>query len=249
MAPTFGPDGPTSSGLLARKALWPSIGWMLLCILASIAVSIGPVVAVKVLGGSDDTMYVVAICVSYPTLFGSMWWASRRISRKYGSGDMRRDYGWRRFHRSDIGWGLLAAFAALVAQGIIGTVLRSDDTKYQDAVFGSNHPSTLLLVTMGVATIVGAPLFEELMFRGAIMQAVFARFSEVPGLLLQGAIFALYHVVGAPDLIRLWYLTPLFVVGVIFGFAARRTGRLATSQIAHAAMNTVAFIGLIATLK
>jgi membrane protease YdiL (CAAX protease family) len=242
-------NAPRTDGGLAPKAIWPSIGWMLLCVLASVVGAIGPVVAVAVVGGSDDTVFVAAICVSYPILFGSMWWVSRRLSRTYGSGDMGRDYGWRRFHRSDIGWGLLAGFAALVAQGIIGQLLRPDNKTYEDAVFGSKHPSTLLLVTMGIATIVGAPLFEELMFRGAIMQSLLGRFSDVPALLLQGVIFALYHVVGAPNLISFWYLTPLFAVGIIFGFAARRTGRLATSQVAHAAMNTIAFLALISTVR
>ena len=50
-----------------------------------------------------------------------------------------------------------------------------------------------------------------------------------------------------------WFLqrfvvAPLFVVGIIFGAVAQRTGRMATSQIAHAVMNLIAFVALVATL-
>ncbi len=65
----------------------------------------------------------------------------------------------------------------------------------------------------------------------------------------ESAVFALYHIVGGdPSLVGLWYVLPLFVVGIIFGFAAHRTGRLATSQVAHASMNLLAFVALLASL-
>lgn len=220
---------------------------MLLAVLASIACAIPVVVAVALAGGGESGAGTAAVAVSYPVLFGAMWWFSRRLSRRYGTGDMGRDYGWRRFRRADIGWGVLAGFVALVAQGIVGSIFKPDDSGYRDAVVGK-HPSVLLLVLMGLATVVGAPLFEELMFRGPIMQSLLSRLGEWGGVVVQGVVFALYHVTGAPQLITLWYLTPLFVVGVIFGFAAHRTGRLATSQIAHATMNTLAYLALLASL-
>lgn len=249
---TWPPAGPADDARTGTRfsssAFWPSIGWLLLSIFAMIVVTVPAAIVVFALDGSDDTMYVAAICVSYPVLFGAMWWTSRRLSRVHGTGDMRRDFGWRTFHRSDIGWGLLAAFTALVAQGVIGSILRPDDESYRDAVFGGDRPSVTLLVAMGIATIIGAPIFEELLFRGPVMRSLLDRFGVNVALLLQGVVFSLYHVVPSPGLIELSYLTPLFAVGVIFGFAAQRTGRLATAQVAHAAMNAVAYLALVVTV-
>ncbi|CAB4899452.1 unannotated protein [freshwater metagenome] len=60
--------------------------------------------------------------------------------------------------------------------------------------------------------------------------------------------FALYHGVGKLTMITAWYLVPLFVVGVIFGVGAHRTGRTARFQVAHAAMSAMAFGALLVSL-
>ena len=60
--------------------------------------------------------------------------------------------------------------------------------------------------------------------------------------------FALYHVAGNPTMVTAWYLVPLFVVGVIFGVDAHRTGRMARFQVAHAAMSAMAFGALLVSL-
>jgi len=65
---------------------------------------------------------------------------------------------------------------------------------------------------------------------------------------LPGAVFALYHVVGNPTMITVRYLVPLFVVGVVFGVGAHRTGRMARFQVAHAAMSAMAFGALLVSL-
>ncbi|MSW90714.1 MAG: hypothetical protein F2812_03845 [Actinobacteria bacterium] len=49
-------------------------------------------------------------------------------------------------------------------------------------------------------------------------------------------------------MITAWYLVPLFVVGVIFGVGAHRTGRTARFQVAHAAMSAMAFGALLVSL-
>ena len=221
---------------------------MLVSMVAGIAAGVPPTVVALFLGAGQAGALTSFAVTFYPVMFGGFWLASRRLSRAYGTGDMRNDYGWMRIRWADLGWGLLAAAAAVVAQVLIGAVFRQPgDGEYRDAVFGKD-PSALLLVGMGLAIVIGAPLFEELMFRGPIMRSLIERFGTWPGLILQGAVFALYHVVGNPTMIRAWYLTPLFVVGIILGVAAHRTGRMATSQVAHAAMNAIAFGALLVSL-
>ena len=65
---------------------------------------------------------------------------------------------------------------------------------------------------------------------------------------MPGALFAHYHAVGNPTMITAWYFVPRFVVGVIFGVAAHRTGRVATFQVAHVAMSAMAFGALLVSL-
>lgn len=230
------------------RAFWPSIGWMLVSIVAGIAIALPFGVAATLLGDSESAVLTATVAVFYPVAFGGFWLASRRMSRKHGTGDMRADFGWRRFQAADIGWGVLAGIAAMLAQALVGLVFRAPgDDSYRDAVFGKD-PSTLMLVVMGLAVVIGAPLFEELLFRGPVMRSLVDRFGTWRGVVLQGAVFALYHIVGDPRMATAWYLAPLFVVGIIFGLAAQRTGRMATSQIAHAVMNTIAFVALVSTL-
>lgn len=230
-----------------RRAFWPTVGWMLVSMAAGLGVAIPPAVAVGVLAGEDAAVTATVIAF-YPVMFLGFWLAARKIATKYGQGDLRVDFGWRRFRAADIGWGLLAGLAALVAQVIVGALLpQPDDDRYREAVLGTN-PGVVMLVAMGLAIVIGAPLFEELLFRGPMMRSLIARFGTVPGLLLQGGVFSVYHVIGDPRLAGLWYLLPLFVVGVIFGMAAQHTGRLATSQIAHAFMNALAFAAMLLTL-
>ncbi len=230
-----------------RRAFWPTVGWMLVSMIAGLGVAIPPAVVAGVVAG-EDAAITASVIVFYPVMFLGFWLTARKIAGKYGHGDLRVDFGWRRFRAADIGWGVLAGFAALVAQIIVGALLpQPDDDRYRDAVLGAN-PGVVMLVAMGLAIVIGAPLFEELLFRGPMMRSLIARFGIVPGLLLQGAVFSVYHVLGDPRLAGLWYLLPLFVVGVTFGVAAQRTGRLATAQIAHAVMNALAFGAMLLTL-
>lgn len=241
------PWGSPAPATRMRNAFWPAMGLMVASIVAGIVAAL-PLGIVATILGDESTAITATVAVFYPVAFAGFWWSSRLLSRRFGTGDMRVDFGWRRFRKADLGWGALAGIGAVVAQGLVGLVFtRPADDSYREAVFGTD-PGVVMLVVMAFAVVIGAPLFEELLFRGPVMRSLVDRFGAVTGVILQGAVFALYHIVGDPRLATLWYLMPLFVVGVIFGAAAQRTGRMATSQVAHAVMNLIAFVALVATL-
>lgn len=77
---------------------------------------------------------------------------------------------------------------------------------------------------------IGAPLVEEFIYRGVILQALEARLNDAVALVLSGAFFAAIHLqpVEFPG---------LFVIGVVFGLCWQRTGRLACPILAHVAFN------------
>ena len=89
------------------------------------------------------------------------------------------------------------------------------------------------VVVLIVVVVVGAPLVEELVYRGLLQGAVGRRLRQWNGwlaLILVAALFALVHFspVEYPG---------LFLVGLVFGVCALRTGRLGMGILAHAAFN------------
>lgn len=98
---------------------------------------------------------------------------------------------------------------------------------------GASGAGTVLLV---VIVAIGAPLVEELTYRGLLQGAATRRFTQARGWLAVVAVAALFALV---------HFTPveypgLFLAGLIFGACALRTGRLGMSILAHVAFNATA---------
>lgn len=94
------------------------------------------------------------------------------------------------------------------------------------------------VAVLAVMTAVGAPVFEELFFRGALLGVLERRHRPRVALVIQAVVFALLHFqpVQTPALV---------VVGLVTGYAAQRTGSLVPAIAAHAGFNTVALASLL----
>jgi membrane protease YdiL (CAAX protease family) len=108
---------------------------------------------------------------------------------------------------------------------------------------GGSHGTDYAVIA--VATVVGAPFFEELFFRGVILRALARLFGNWggwvgPGLaiVVSGVLFGLAH---AESL----QLLGLGVFGVILGIVSYRTGRLGMNMVAHAAFNGLALTAVV----
>jgi membrane protease YdiL (CAAX protease family) len=93
-------------------------------------------------------------------------------------------------------------------------------------------------VAYAITFIVLAPLTEEPIYRGFILQAWLRRGMWV-GIVLSGFLFGLLHSQIAP-------LLPLTLWGIVLGLLAYRSGSVLSSIIAHASYNTVATLFVIA---
>jgi hypothetical protein len=101
-----------------------------------------------------------------------------------------------------------------------------------------------LLLVPAVLTIVGAPVIEELFFRGVLLRALLElcktrapALGVVVAIVIDGALFGLAHL-GSGDL---WAQLPgLAAVGVVLATLAVKTGRLGPSIATHAAFNALA---------
>jgi hypothetical protein len=103
-----------------------------------------------------------------------------------------------------------------------------------------------LLVVPAILTIVGAPVIEELFFRGVLLRAllVLCKTSSPAigvgvAVVLDGALFGLAHL-GSGDL---WVQLPgLAAVGIVLATLAVKTGRLGPSIATHASFNAAAVL-------
>ena len=105
-----------------------------------------------------------------------------------------------------------------------------------ELVLGSRDP--LALALLAFTAVVLAPLFEETIFRGALLPVLATRLGPLPGVLLSGLLFAMAH-------ISVGELAPLTVLGVGLGLVRLRSGRLWPSVLMHGLWNAVTFLNLL----
>ena len=105
-----------------------------------------------------------------------------------------------------------------------------------ELVLGSRDP--LALAMLALTAVVLAPLFEETIFRGALLPVLATRLGPLPGVLLSGLLFAMAH-------ISVGELAPLTVLGVGLGLVRLRSGRLWPSVLMHGLWNAVTFLNLL----
>ncbi len=93
---------------------------------------------------------------------------------------------------------------------------------------------------IAVFTVVGAPFFEELFFRGVLLRSLARLFGDIGGfvgpalaIIVSGVLFGLAH---AESL----QLLGLAVFGIILSLVSYRTGRLGMNMVAHATFNLMA---------
>ncbi|MGI8939804.1 MAG: CPBP family intramembrane glutamic endopeptidase [Iamia sp.] len=87
-------------------------------------------------------------------------------------------------------------------------------------------------------TVIGAPIVEELFFRGFTQRAAVARLGRPIGLVATAVLFGLTH-------FQLLQLPALIVFGLVLGLLADRTRRLGSSIVTHMAFNATTVVTLV----
>jgi membrane protease YdiL (CAAX protease family) len=161
------------------------------------------------------------------------------LGRRFGVGSPTRDYGFtlRPIDAVGVPIGiatqlLFVPLLYLPLQSAWPKTFESDDVekRARELWEGASGAGVVLLVLI---VAVGAPLVEELIYRGLLQGAVGRRLHHWRGwlaVILVAAMFALVHF--API-----EYPGLFLVGLILGACTLRTGRLGMSVLAHAAFN------------
>ncbi|MEY2580456.1 MAG: protease family protein [Ilumatobacteraceae bacterium] len=91
------------------------------------------------------------------------------------------------------------------------------------------------LIGLIVIVVIGAPIVEELMYRGLLQGALVRRLNDAVAVVVVAAFFAAIHF--------RWVEFPgLFLFGLILGVCALRTGRLGMGILAHMAFNATGLL-------
>ncbi len=149
--------------------------------------------------------------------------------------------GLRPFDRS-LWWLPLAAAAGAHVGIVVYTVILmlvggEGATPKQD--LNDLFQSRAILPLTGVATVMMAPLGEEIFFRGFVFAGLLRPLGLRAAMVLSGLLFGAFHVTGL-DTIGL--VIPFGVVGMLFAWVYYRTGSLWTSIATHLLFNLVSFV-------
>lgn len=246
-------DDSDSPGTKVRIPLWlPGVGLvfglLFASILALVAVSIQHQRAPSGLDPFTLVLDEIGLWVAFllAALYGS---------RKYGSGSLVKDFGLRVSFWPDIPLGL--AIGVICQLGVVpllylpfaagNPALTRSLSRPAQTLIGSGRQGGEIFVALVI--VIGAPIMEELFFRGLLLTSVrssFARMgartASVLAVVVSGLVFGLAH-------FEKLQFPGLVVVGIILGVLALRTRRLGMSIAAHMGFNLVAFISVVTSFR
>jgi membrane protease YdiL (CAAX protease family) len=164
-----------------------------------------------------------------PTLFELLflvpvWWFT--VHKYHVS---LRGLGFRNFKPSTLGLGLGLLFGIYIFNGVYGALLAQFGLQVQTDV----TPVLERLATpwpLIFATVIVAPLAEEVFFRGFVFGGLRARYDWRVAAAISAALFAAAH-------LELTFFIPAFLLGYLFAFLYHRSDSIWPGMILHALVN------------
>lgn len=236
---------PETKPLLARPSRnggieigTASLLWLLTWLVGNLIGSVIVTVAGETSGGTQPLWVNVVAAVSLwtPMLLG-LWYLSDRV----GSGNIARDFNLR-FQPIDI----IGIPLGVLSQLVLLRLLYWPLEQWWPDTFGREHVERSArnlsdtahgggYVVLVLVVVIGAPIVEELMYRGLLQGAFTRRLNDVVGVVIVAAWFALVH-------FRPVEYPGLFLFGLVLGTCALRTRRLGMSVLTHMAFNATGLI-------
>lgn len=169
----------------------------------------------------------------------AVWW-----SRRHGTSSLAADYGYRVGAWWDIPAGAALGLAAQYALVLLYRPFEHLDHNLshqlsqptQRTVGAVHTPAAAVVILLFLA--VGAPLVEELFFRGLLLRALAGWANPVAAVLASGVLFGLAH-------FEPLQFAGLALFGVLLGAVAWRAQRLGPSIAAHMSFNAVAVLSTV----
>jgi membrane protease YdiL (CAAX protease family) len=246
---------PTSRSSAWTWLLFAGLGFLGGQVLAALSVALSAAVSGNLHSltaithlAEPPTWYIVSTLIGlWAGFFGAAWLASS----VRGTRSLVRDVGLR-FRWIDligipigVGGQILVVLMYIPIAHHVHDFNQRFDAPSQRLTGGSHG---LGYTVIAILTVVGAPFFEELFFRGVLLRSLARLFGTIGGwvgpslaIIISGVIFGLAH---AESL----QLLGLAVFGIILSFVAYRTGRLGMNMVAHATFNLMAVVAVVVPL-
>jgi membrane protease YdiL (CAAX protease family) len=187
-----------------------------------------------------------ALVLSEIGLWGGLVGACVVVSRRRGTGSVIRDFDYR-FRWIDLGFGLAGAVAGRLVSAAFVAPLPVASRRLRDvdkSVLGDATHGAWAWVALIVITCVGAPLVEELFFRGLLQTRLVGRFGVVPGIAGASLLFGAAHLINWQGPSTFAYAWAVAGGGLVLGTMRHLTGRLGPGVIAHAIFNALAVLAV-----
>lgn len=186
-------------------------------------------------GGSDDDVEVTigALVLNAVILWSFLIAVPVVATRLKGRGPVA-DLGFRARPADALAFLLGVALQAVAVPALYWPIFRLSDLTDDDVaesarelVDAAQGPGIAVLV---LVVCVGAPLAEELFFRGLVLRALEKRWTPAVALVVSTLVFAASHFQGVQ-------FPALVLFGAVAGYLAARTGRLGPAVLCHAGFN------------
>jgi hypothetical protein len=192
-------------------------------------------------GEPSDTWPTSVTALSALSLWVCFLVAAVVVSRRFGSGRFAEDFRFT-FRGNDL-LGLPLGVACQLAmvpllywplQRIWPETFHSDELSQRARDLWNRADGVWLIVLVAVVAI-GAPLVEEIIYRGMIQQALHSRIDDALAVVLSALFFALIHLQPVE-------IPGLFAFGLVVGICFMRTGRLGMPILVHVGFNATGLL-------
>jgi hypothetical protein len=241
LAPAAGASGADHGDGVVRWGMGDVAAGILLSLVLSILVSS----VVYSVVGSDafDDLELWATALLQVPLWLALVGVPVVATRLKGRRSLARDFGFT-MRWSDIPLGLGLGLGLQIALGIVlqlvypllGIDLDRVGDSAQDLADRATSGAGVVLVLLIAA--VGAPIVEELFYRGLFLRSVQRRFGDGAAVVVPAVVFGFLH-------FQLFDLLALVLFGIAVGVLVLRQGRLGMAIWTHVAFNLTALLSLL----
>ncbi len=156
--------------------------------------------------------------------------------RTHGSGSLR-DLGFT-VRWIDLALGLGFGVAALIGVGNIARALKSIGIEpHRESLMEPLRRSTLTTIVIVFIAVIGAPIVEELFFRGLLMSGLVSRWGAAIGVIVQAGLFGLVHLGPTDARGNLGVFLLIAPLGAMLGILRYSFKRLGPGIVTHALYN------------
>ena len=184
---------------------------------------------------------VAELVVASVSLWIGLTGACVYVSRRRGSGSIVQDFGLR-FGWRDLGFGLAGSVVArMVAVAAVAPIPLPLPTRRvgepERVIFEGALDTGLELALVAFVICVGAPLFEELFFRGLVQGRLVERLGAAPGIAVTSLLFGAAHLVAWQGPWTFAFAWAVAAGGLVLGLMRHVSGQLGAPIAAHAFFN------------